>query len=382
MKLLDRYIIVSFIKNYLISFFVLVGLYIVLDMVIQFDEISKLQRGDVGAEAGSVMTLAYLLADFYLHQTALFFVHLAGIIPGVAASFTLLRMTRSNELTAILAAGVPLGRVAAPIILIAVILSSLVVIDQELVIPNIISELTRRHDQLRATSAATYPIPAMQDNTGAILIATRYRPPFREKAAAMDIVDIIERDADSQPLGHVYADAAQWDSQHEQWNLTNGRRVTGLKPDERPKPAVPAAAYKSNINPDEIALFHSGDFIDLLSIHRINKLLDPSRRNSYGAAGLLRVKHTRVTQWIMNIVLLLLGIPAVLTREPNALRSAAIKCLTLSGLCLGTIFLCNSLAGQAPPSAEWTRVWPALTAWMPVFLFGPLSVWLLDRVKT
>ena len=39
MKILDRYVLVTFLKNYLISFMVLVGLYILLDLVFNFDEL-------------------------------------------------------------------------------------------------------------------------------------------------------------------------------------------------------------------------------------------------------------------------------------------------------------------------------------------------------
>ena len=41
MKILDRYILLSFLKNYLISFMVLIGLYVVLDMVFNFDELAE-----------------------------------------------------------------------------------------------------------------------------------------------------------------------------------------------------------------------------------------------------------------------------------------------------------------------------------------------------
>src|SRR5436305_15352610 len=111
MKLLDRYVIFTFLKNYFLAFFVLIGLYIVLDAVFQFGNIV----GIAGTERegfASVIALVGALADHYFYQSLVIFVHLAGIIPGVAASFTLLRMTRNNELTAMLAAGVPLIRIA------------------------------------------------------------------------------------------------------------------------------------------------------------------------------------------------------------------------------------------------------------------------------
>src|SRR5678815_1150577 len=113
MRIIDRYVFSSFIRNYLISFMVLIGMYVVLDMVFHFDELVDV---DTAADAGALAnTLGMLwnIVDYYFYQSFLFFVHLSGIIPVVAAAFTLLRLSRFNELTAMLAAGVPLLRVAA-----------------------------------------------------------------------------------------------------------------------------------------------------------------------------------------------------------------------------------------------------------------------------
>ena len=44
MKILDRYVLIAFIKNYLISLMALLGLYIVLDMVFSFDELAEVQQ--------------------------------------------------------------------------------------------------------------------------------------------------------------------------------------------------------------------------------------------------------------------------------------------------------------------------------------------------
>ena len=48
MKLLDRYVLVLFIKNYLISLMVLIGMYVVMDMVLRFNDIVS-----VGKQAGA-----------------------------------------------------------------------------------------------------------------------------------------------------------------------------------------------------------------------------------------------------------------------------------------------------------------------------------------
>ena len=114
MRIIDRYVILSFVKNYVISFMVLVGMYVVLDMVFNFNNLVDFHpQATSGME--SVFGALYDIVDYYFYQCFLIFVHLSGIIPVVAAAFTLMRLSRFNELTALLAAGIPLLRIAAPV---------------------------------------------------------------------------------------------------------------------------------------------------------------------------------------------------------------------------------------------------------------------------
>ncbi len=372
MKIVDRYVILSFIKNYIMSFMVLVGLYIVLDMVLNFDELME-SRPDADSLHSS-LTMVRNIADYYFHQMFLFFVHLSGIIPVVAAAFTLMRMSRFNETVALLAAGVPLLRVAAPIILCAVVVNGLLLVDQELIIPNIIPKLIRKHDQL-TDQRGRFPIEAMQDANKSLLVVGAFTPPSPNAPAGMEVIDIIERDKHLQPIAHITADAAEWTGRH--WTLVNGKRVE-LAPD-RPRVEVPVETY-TGTTPEEIELYRSGDYIALLSTEQINQLL--KRPDSYGAIDLLRVKHTRFTQPLANVILLLLAIPCVLTREPGQLRSAAFRAVVLCGLCMGMIFLAQQLAGSVTTSDRMALYWPAIMAWLPVFIFAPVAVSLLDRVKS
>ena len=139
--------------------------------------------------------------------------------------------------------------------------------------------------------------------------------------------------------------------------------------------------YKGKITPEEIMLYRSGNFVELLSTQRINELLQ--RPLSYGRENLLRVKHTRgVTQMTINMILLLLTVSAVLTREPQQLRTAATRAIFLTGALMTAAFASQELAGQAPSNPILANQWPALMAWLPIFIFGPISVILLDKVKT
>lgn len=385
MKIIDRYVIISFLKNYVLSFVVLVGMYVVLDMVFNFDElkeaIDKLTEHQDKAHGGGLkaaLVFGRYVLDFYAFQIPLYFMHLSGMITVVAASFTLMRMIRFNELSALLSAGVPLLRVAAPIILVALVLQGLLWADQELLIPNIIHKLERRHDHAMAHDSKSRIIEAMRAEDNSKLFASAYfanaNPP------RMQVVDVVYQDEEYRPVAHIRADAAVWDAANQRWNLTNGRIDRNIAPGSAKRlSSEPVEHYKSSITPMEIQLFYSGNFVELLSTRRINDLLQ--RPRSYGRADLLRVKHARVAAVGVNIILLLLAISSVLTREPRQLKSAASRCVILCGACLSAVFLGNELAGQAPIGVP-ADLWPALMAFLPVFTFGPLSVWLLDRVKT
>src|SRR5258708_40036909 len=146
MKILDRYVIISFLKNYAISFMVLVGLYVVLDMVFNFTNLVEFQAS--GSALQNMLASLRDIGDYYFYQCFLIFVHLSGIIPVGAAAFTLMRLSRFNELTPMLAAGVPLLRIAMPIIIVALALNALLLVDQEVVIPAMIPKLTLDHEEV------------------------------------------------------------------------------------------------------------------------------------------------------------------------------------------------------------------------------------------
>jgi lipopolysaccharide export system permease protein len=377
MKLLDRYVLTTFLKNYAISLAVLIGLFVAMDMVFHFDDFVSVDsaRGNMGLGALGVMRD---VANYYFYQSFLIFVQLSGVIPVVAAAFTLMRLSRFNELTAFLAAGVPLLRVSVPIICASVLLNGLLILDQEKILPNMIPEVTRKQKEMHSAAVSWFPIKSMQVDQHSLLLAARYYPTDKTQPAHMDEVDVVTRNDAVEPVSHLIADAASWDGHH--WVLTNGRIVTGLKPGAPLSPEMPVADFRGDVTPEEIALYHSSSFVDLLSTKRINELL--AHPKSYGAAGLYKVKHLRATQPFMNVILLLLAIPMVLTHDPKTLKTGATKCLLLIGAAMGSVFLAQQMAGNPPAGIAWLSGWAALMAWVPIFIFGPLAAWLMDRVRT
>lgn len=376
MKIIDRYVLSLFIKNYLISFMVLIGMYIALDMVFNFANLTLPSSGSL-----TLGQIVYDIADFYFYNAFVFFVHLSGMIAVIAAAFTVVRLSRFNEMTALLAAGTPLYRIAMPVILAGVVLNVILLpIDQELIIPQMIPELMRDHGNVHVTALKAYPVHMMEDSHGGLLNAAMYSPPTPDSPAKIQYLDVIRRDANLHPSSHLYADQAVWDDRLKQWDLTNGFSVPIAAPQQQVvlAHARPESVYRTAMTPDEIALNLGKDYIQLLPLRKLNQLLGLQR---YGTIDLLRAKHLRVTQWLLNVFLLLLAISTVLTREPGKLKSSAFNCLLLTGLCMGSVFVTYQMAAS-PPSPDLANLWPALMAWMPIFIFGPLSIFLMSQIKT
>ena len=140
MKTLDSYIIRRFLTNMLLCLAVVVSLRIVADLFINMDEFAK-QKVAFGQLVGWIAT-------YYAYHSLEYFAELGGVAIVMAAAFTIARMNASNELTAIMASGVSLRRVLLPIVICSAIMSVLVLVDRELVIPSpeIRSVLARDRD--------------------------------------------------------------------------------------------------------------------------------------------------------------------------------------------------------------------------------------------
>ncbi|MBK8267352.1 MAG: LptF/LptG family permease [Planctomycetes bacterium] len=368
MKTLDRYILRAFFVNYFIGIGVLIGLYIILDLFVNLDEFTKLKTDSV------FQTMARIL-DFYGHNLFLYFAQLAGVITLVAGCFTLGRFHRTNELTAILASGTSLYRVAAPILIAGLSMNALWFVDQEFVIPSIAEKLARKHGDTEGKSSfAVWFMPDAQ-HANSLVSAMAFNPRARE----MRNVVILKRDAQNRMIGAVRADQAHWDEERQVWHLRNGSEVgLGTAPihevEAESLGRVTVNEYASGLTPRELAIQQSSqwtNFLSLIDIERLQKYYAESGNNEF-----IKVKHSRLTTVIMNMALLCLGIPFYLNRERPSIFVLGGKCLLMCAICYVFTFMCNSVDITA------LGVSPALLPWLPVLVFAPVAVLMLDSIKT
>ncbi len=362
MKLLDRYIIRAFLINYVISLAVLITLFMLVDLLVNLDEFT---------EGESFFQVLANIASYYGNNLFLYYAWLAGPITLVAAAFTLGRMVRDNELTALLAAGVSLYRVAVPVVVLGVLMNVLWIADQELIIPKIAHKLAREQDDVQGKR--TFGVWFIPDRNGALLSAHRFHP----KTKQMRRMIVMYRDENGLASQFITADSAYWDEEKQAWILGRGtiyeRPGTGTEGDLLTGGQIRKQSidiYYSDLRPEDIILRQAAQWTNFLSVRQMTQL----EQNNINNARIAQLKHSRFTQPLVNMLLLLLGVPFFLTREPRPVLTSGAMCVGLGGLFFIFSFVSQNLI--------YTPSYPALPAWLPIIIFGPIVVLFLDSLKT
>ncbi len=368
MKTLDRYIGKSFLVGYLIAFCVLIGLRVFIDLFVNMDEFTE--RSDVL----SILEIVKNIATFYGLNMSLYFRDFAGMITVVAAAFSLSKMIRANELIAIMASGISLKRVVAPILILSLLLTGILIIDQEIIIPSISHKLVRSHDY--TPEKDTYDVWFISDENGSLICSQQYDV---SKATFTNLTiitrELVDKAGVWRVVGRISAESATFNPQTRQWDLVNGRLIragslTGFEPTNH--------YYAETLNPKRIPVMLKSDYKSLLSSKQLTEL---SAQNPKDFAQLYSQKHFRITDPIINFVMLMVSLPALVCRDPRAMKTAVMKSFTLTTVCTLMTFACKMLSTEQISLGSITPV-PEFWAWLPVFVFLPIAFIELDSMKT
>jgi lipopolysaccharide export system permease protein len=363
MKLLDKYIAKNFLISYAIVFCVMIGLRIVIDLFVNLDEFTE--RTDLG----TLEVVKNILSFYTLHST-LYFRDFAGMITVFAAVFSLYKMVRTNELVAVMASGVSLKRVIAPIVLLALLLTGLFVIDQELIIPPLSDKLVRGQDDIPGQES--YDIWFIMDGKGSLISS----PKFDVKTSTLHNPTIIIRSKIPESpiwrvIGLISAERAIDINNTGKWILINGRFT---EKDPR-KAAQPKDSYTSDITAKDIPVRSKSRHLTLLSSRQLAAL---AAQRTKDRAQLYSQKHFRVTEPIINLAMLMVCLPILVCRDPKSMKSAIVISFGVTTACFITTFVCKMLATEV----FFDHVMPELWAWLPVVIFLPIAFIELDSMKT
>lgn len=471
MKTLDKYIIRNFLTSAVLCLAAIMLLRVAADLFFNMDEFAE-----SGSEQKNFGMIVAEISTYYAFQSLVYFRQLGGVIIVVAAAFTLWRMNHTNELTAVLASGVSLNRVLLPIIVCAMAMNLLVIVDTELLIPQVKHKLIRKRDDV--TGIGSFRVRLLVDNKKSAWYSNEFDP-VRDR---LDKPIIFLRDERLAYIGHITGPAAVYDDLEDGWVFAP---ETPTKPGDEPLHAVmqvkdwltspnteavpsrigpehiieqarndpknrgidwrwatairgirkiedPAAGliisadqldlkvidgnvtgtvlrdasftyclnnggkmatfrateatydgdtrkwmlkdgklvYSSDLDPGELSLRQSGDWMDYMSTVELTRLLRLQKETISDAEGATLVRYTRFADFFNNIMLLLVTIPFILSRERNIKASAGLA-LLMGGGTFAFIFLSRYLGFS-----------PIVAAWLPMIVIGPVSAVMVDSIKT
>jgi lipopolysaccharide export LptBFGC system permease protein LptF len=326
--------------------------------------------------------------DYYIYNVPLYFAQLSGVITTFAACATLARLQRQNELTAMLASGTSLYRVATPIVLASLAVNGLLVLDQEKLLPEIAPKLARSRDDVEG--ARSYGVWCVNDGENRLFSAQSFSPK-QQRIRGLIVMELKKEGNRPARLGDVIqATKARWDDQRHGWVLIdpesmpeNQRAYGGVRirvaeavaggiTSETPVTREPLDFYPCNLTPEELLARQNAQWTRFLSVRQLNEL---EKRSDVNLTEIAQIKHGRFTLWINNMILLLLGISFFMNRVPGSVLTQGAKALVTCASAFLVTFVGQQMVGSAGFS-------PALPAWLPIFLFAPVAAILLDNVKT
>ncbi|MHC4259246.1 MAG: LptF/LptG family permease, partial [Planctomycetota bacterium] len=347
-----------------ISFCVLIGLRIVIELFVNLDEFTE------HADLGTIAVIKNM-GVFYAVNTTIYFRDFAGIITVLAAVFSLGKMVRANEFVAMMASGVSLKRVIAPVVFLSILLTALLIVDQEFVIPALSDELVRDEDDVRGRES--YDVRFIVDEKGSLIFAqsfdvqtkTLLNPTIltRTKPTSMPIWTLVAQ---------ITATKAVYDEKTQRWNLHDG---TIIKKQTYHVPE-PIDHYDTDLTPSDIPIRRKAEYKTLLSWAQLADLQEQGPQRDL--AQLYSQKHFRVTDPVINLAMLLISLPVLVCRDPKAMKSAVMVSFGLTAACMITTFLCKMFATEV----VFATVMPQLWAWIPIFIFIPVAFIALDSMRT
>ncbi len=385
MKILDRYILTTFLVSLAICLAAIMGLALLLDF--SFNRNKFLDLAAETEQAGLWALLAGI-ADYYFYRAFNYFQLLAAPALLVSAAASMVRLNRTRELTSIKAAGVSLYRVMWPMILVALVLDGFYIVNQEFIIPGISVQLARDPDDLAVQE--NFSVDFVRDEHNNIIYAPTYDPKTQEMRAEKKVfedgsvvfsarVRIFQRDSKYEALGTIEAENAKWDEARGRWVFTNGiklppiEKATLINRIPTGPEGEPQKDYYTNIGPRQLLRHRASDFYRYMSYAELKSLAeDPMRGNRRQ----LQVEmHQHMTGPILNILVLLLGMPFVAARED---RSYVVGISVATSLFIGVfaVRFVSTAFGNAG------HVGPLLAAWLPIFIVLPATILSMEALRT
>ncbi|HEV3119166.1 MAG TPA: LptF/LptG family permease [Gemmataceae bacterium] len=366
MNLLDRTLIRGYLKAYLVCLVSLLSLYIVVDLFTNAEDFFEHTHG--------LANILRHVGSYYAYRSSQIFDRLSEAIVLMAAMFTVAMMQRNNELLPLLSAGVPTHRVVRPVLFTAAAMFGFMILNQEVVIPRIGSQLLSNRDDPRGDKDIEAH-GAFEPNGIHIAGERASRHEAVVKKFCCLIPETLARNS-----VHLEAKEAYYYPPGS-GPRSGGWLMTGTKPAE--------LADWNNFQVLEVVdsgkyFLHTHE-VTFETITRprnwffyastVQLLRELGKPDSTRLASMAVLFHMRLTRPILGMVLVVMGLSVILRDQNRNVFISAGMCLVICAVFFTVSLVCKHFGDN-----EYLA--PALAAWLPVIAFGPLAFAQFDAIHT
>jgi lipopolysaccharide export system permease protein len=367
---IDRYVAAHFVSSYATAMMLLTGLFLVMDMAGNLDDFLEVWEDGTSAPATYLVRYYVLTLPYLFLQVAPFVTLLAGM-------FTVNRLLSTNEVTAVLAAGVSARRLVMPVVLLGLALAAGMFGLREAVGRGISTE----RDLLRYvleehTFEVVFEDISVTDRSGSPALFDRFYPAPLDggppRAEGLKVIARTGRSGGRSDYIRTEAPSAVWGGEH--WMLENGIRAR-IAPDrgqEKLEVAPVGELVGYRLEPEIVFLYRRAQSEPLeLSFGEVRELI----RREPEDLTYQTLWHYHLTFPLANVILLLVGLPLLFTYE----RGRGAERMALGGLLCVFYYAFDFVFRTMGLSGGFS---PVLAAWVPVLLFGSLGVVLFDSMRS
>jgi lipopolysaccharide export system permease protein len=379
MRIIDRYLLRQFVQTFLICFFSFVGIFIVFDLFTNLDEFVAAGKAEGG--------VTQFIARYYMFQTIGVFDRVGGVLALVSAMFTVSWIQRNNEMTALMSAGISRVRVLRPIIAAVAVISLILAANREILMPRYRHELSRGSKD--PSGCKPQGLGSRYDGRTNVLLAgkhsfadqqrieePRFRMPPNLSAYSVELTAAnayykppCKSPQGDRPGGYLFKGVRRPTNLGARPSLPLGEPAVLMTPCDTPW-----------LKPDECFLASDVDFDQLTGGKGLTQLSSTAElirglRNQsldYGAKEKVAI-HARIVQPLLDMTLLFLGLPLVVTRENRNIFVAMGICMIVT-----TTFTLVVMGVQGLGEISYWIFTPPLAAWTPLIIFVPLAAWMVE----
>lgn len=353
MKILQRYILSLYVKNFLLSLLVFTLLFLVFDF---FDRID-----DIAPEDAPI----WLVAQYFVYKVPLMLSLMIPVSMLISTLLTLGLLSKNSEITAMRAAGVKVLSLTRPLLIFALVVSLFSIFLNETVVPY----TTRRGKEI-------YNIDIRQKSVRGGLSQSDFWwrsqshfysvSNFDSRTNTLHDLSKFELSPDFQVHRRTEASEAQWVPPAFGWTLKNVREY-------RFAPGHPPSGKTYRTLPLPIGEQPS-DFYEVktdphtMSFYQLRKFIKRQVETGINASGYLSDLHAKISFPFISLIVVALVIPFSVKHH----RSGGMPISFIGGLVIGFTYYAVHSFSVAMGRAE--IFGPVLSAWMANMVMGVVAL--------